>query len=320
MNEVNESVSYIKNISINTYFYYEYFSSFIKKNPLIPLCNRDYIKERVDEFYQKILEYKTKVDKNDDSIPYFNILHIALLNNELYICDGQHRYYAYKKYYEFIKTDFKISYVIKFCNSKDELKQYFRDLNNIFILHEIILKDDEIDKLERIKTYMIENYPKHISKNLKPMFPNINIDQLSKYLIDTYPTLNYLELLNKMELLNNGIKNDLEINNKKYYDLAMKKDGFFLGYLFIKTEMENKRKSIPKTVRESLWNRNFGEELNGNCYSCNNKVSYHNFHAGHKISVKYGGNNNINNLEVLCFGCNLSMGPQNLEEFKNKYF
>jgi DNA-binding protein Fis len=47
---------------------------------------------------------------------------------------------------------------VKVCNSKDELKQYFRDLNNIFILHEIILKDDEIDKLERIKLYMRNNY------------------------------------------------------------------------------------------------------------------------------------------------------------------
>ena len=329
-----ENTYYTKNISKNTYFYYEYFSNFIKKNPLIPLCNRDYIKERVDEFYQKILEYKTMVDKTDDSIPYFNILHTAFLNKELYICDGQHRYYAYKKYYEFInnnnnnnnnsntsnKSDFQISYVVKICNSKDELKQYFRDLNNIFILHEIILKDDEIDKLERIKTYMKSNYNKHISKSQVPKFPNINIDQLSKYLIDTYPTLSYIELLNKIELLNNGIKNDLEINNKTYYDSAMKKEGFFLGYLFIKTEMENKRKSIPKTVRESLWSKNFGEELNGNCYSCKNRVSYHNFHAGHKISVKHGGDNNINNLEVLCFGCNLSMGPENLEEFKKKYF
>ena len=323
---MNESITFSKNISKNTYFYYEYFSNFIKKKPLIPLCNRDYIKERIDEFYQKILEYKTIVDKTDDSVPYFNILHIALLDNELHICDGQHRYFAYKKYYEFMnnnnvnKTDFKISYVIKICNSNDELRQYFRDLNNIFTLHEIILKDDEIDKLERIKTFMKNNYNKHISKSQVPKFPNINIDQLSKYLIDTYPTLNYQELLNKVELLNNGIKNDLEITNKNYYDLAMKKEGFFLGYLFMKTEMENKRKSIPKTVRESLWSKNFGEELNGSCYVCKNRVSYHNFHAGHKTSVKYGGNNNINNLEVLCSCCNLSMSTQNLEEFKKKYF
>ena len=37
-------------LSNNTYFYYEYFNDFLKKNPQIPLCNRDYIEERVNEF------------------------------------------------------------------------------------------------------------------------------------------------------------------------------------------------------------------------------------------------------------------------------
>ena len=130
----------------------------------------------------------------------------------------------------------------------------------------------------------------------------------------------YEGLLNKIELLNNGIKDNLELNNKNYYDLAMNKQGFFLGYLFIKTELENKRKNIPKTVRDSLWNKNFNEELHGNCYVCKMKISYHNFHAGHIISVKHGGNNNIINLVPLCCSCNLSMGCENLEEFKKKYF
>lgn len=307
-------------IAKNTYFYYEYFSEFMKKNPKIPLCNRDYIKERVNEFYNKIIEYKENID--DESIPYLNLLHVALLNNELYICDGQHRFYAYKKYYEHLnsKSDFKISYVVKICDTKDELKQFFRDLNNIFILHEIILKDDEIDILERIKIYMKNNYDKHISKSLIPRFPNINIDQLVKFLIDTFPKLNYEGLINKMELLNRSIKKDLEINNKPFYDLSIKKQGFFLGILFLKTELENRRKNIPKTVRNSLWNKNFGDEINGVCFVCNCKINYHNFHAGHKTSVKCGGDNNISNLEVVCSCCNLSMGIENLDEFKKKYF
>ena len=307
-------------ISNNIYFYHEYFSDFLLKTPQIPLCNRDYIKERVDEFYQKILEYKYLNINNVKQVPYFSILHIANLDGTLYICDGQHRFLAYKKYYQFSNNDFKISYIIKICESKDELKNYFRDLNNIFILHEIILKDDEIDILERLKTYMKNNYDKHISKSLLPKFPNINIDQLVKYLINTFPNLSYEELLTKIELLNKGIKDNLEINNKSYFDLAMKKQGFFLSYLFIKTELENRRKNIPKTVRDTLWNKKFGEELNGLCNVCKTKINYHNFHAGHIISVKYGGNNNISNLEVICSCCNLSMGIENLEDFKKKYF
>jgi len=65
-------------ISNDTYFYYEYFSDFLKKKPEIPLCNRDYINERVNEFYQKILEYKyININNNKEQIQYINILHIA---------------------------------------------------------------------------------------------------------------------------------------------------------------------------------------------------------------------------------------------------
>ena len=307
-------------ISNETYFFYELFSKFLEKNPKIPLCNRDYINERVNEFYEKIINYKILYNNEENQVPYFNILHIAKLNNDMYICDGQHRFYAYKKYYDNHKSDFYLSYVIKICSNKDELKQYFRDLNNIFILHDILLKDDEIDILERIKVYMKNKYPKHISQSLVPRFPNVNIDQLVKYLINTYPNLDYQSLINKMEILNENIKNELLLLNQEYYDLGQKKQGFFISYIFIKTETENKRKSIPKTVRDSLWNNKFGEELNGVCYVCNCKITYHIFHAGHKISVKNGGTNNITNLEIVCPTCNLSMGIQDLEMFKNTYF
>ena len=306
-------------ISNKTYFHYELFSVFLENNPKIPLCNRDYINERVNEFYDKIIEYRN-INQYDKSIPYFNVLHIAKLDNDFYICDGQHRYYAYKKYFDNQESDFYISYVVKYCINKDELKQYFRDLNNIFILHEILLKDDEIDILERIKTYLKNKYPKHLSQSLVPRYPNVNIDQLVKYLINTYPKLDYQSLINKLEQLNENIGNDLIVSNHEYYEVAQKKQGFFISYLFIKTESENKRKSIPKTVRDNLWNKKFGEELNGHCYVCNCKITYHNFHAGHKTSVKNGGSNNINNLEIVCPACNLSMGIQDMELFKNKYF
>ena len=84
--------------------------------------------------------------------------------------------------------------------------------------------------------------------------------------------------------------------------------------------METFRKNIPKSVRDSLWNSHFGEELNGVCYVCKIKINYHNYHAGHIISVRNGGNNNISNLKTVCSCCNLSMGIENMEDFKKKYF
>jgi 5-methylcytosine-specific restriction endonuclease McrA len=123
-----------------------------------------------------------------------------------------------------------------------------------------------------------------------------------------------------MELLNEKIKNECKISNTEYYENAIKKNGFFIGYLFIKTESENKRKNIPQSVRNSLWMKSYNDNINGNCYVCDCKITIHTFHAGHKISIKKGGTNNINNLEILCPSCNLSMGVQDLEEFKKTYF
>ena len=305
-------------VSHNTYFYFEYFSDFIKKNPEIPLCNRDYIEERVNEFYENLLKYNKEI--YNDTIPYINIIHTSLLNNKLYICDGQHRYYAYKKFYENQNINFKIPYIVKICNTKDELRNYFKDLNNVFILHDIILDDDKIDLLERIKVYMKNKYPKHISKSANPHFPNINIDQLVHYLLNSFKGYNYIDIISKMELLNNKIKEECYLSNKDYYDTSMKKNGFFIGFLFIKSECENKRKYIPQTVRNSLWMKSYNDNINGKCYVCNGNITMHTFHAGHKISVKKGGTNNINNLEILCPNCNLSMGCNDLEDFKKIYF
>jgi hypothetical protein len=305
-------------ISNNTYFYFETFEEFLKKNPQIPLCNRDYIEERVNEFYIKLINYNNEV--SDGTIPYLNVIHTAFLNNSLYICDGQHRYYALKKFYEETRMNFKFPYVMKVCETKDELRNYFKDLNNIFILHEIILEDDKIDLLERIKVYMKNKYSKHISQSSNPRFPNINIDQLVHFLLNSYKGYCYTEIISKMELLNNKIKEECKTSNLEYYNLGIKKQGLFIGYLFIKTENDNKRKKIPQTVRNSLWSKTYNDNINGKCYVCNGDITIHTFHAGHKTSVKSGGTNNINNLEILCPSCNLSMGAQDLEEFKKTYF
>lgn len=86
---------------------------------------------------------------------------------------------------------------MKICNTKDELRGYFRDLNNIFILHEIILEDDKIDLLERIKVYMKNKYSKHISQSANPRFPNVNIDQLVHYLLNSFSNHNYTNIIKK---------------------------------------------------------------------------------------------------------------------------
>jgi 5-methylcytosine-specific restriction endonuclease McrA len=88
----------------------------------------------------------------------------------------------------------------------------------------------------------------------------------------------------------------------------------------MKSENEQKRKKIPTSVRNRLWRRYYPESINGKCYVCKTDITIDNFHAGHILSVRNGGSDNIENLKITCSLCNLSMGIQNLEEFKIKYF
>ena len=88
-----------------------------------------------------------------------------------------------------------------------------------------------------------------------------------------------------------------------------------------KEETNKLRKSIPKSLKILVWDKNIGKEKGiGECDVCKSNIDSKNFECGHIISVKYGGETNIENLLPICSSCNKSMGPKNLIEFKEKYF
>tara|TARA_B100000029_G_scaffold487018_1_gene542030 strand:+ start:268 stop:819 length:552 start_codon:yes stop_codon:yes gene_type:complete len=86
-------------------------------------------------------------------------------------------------------------------------------------------------------------------------------------------------------------------------------------------QKKNKRKTIPKSVKDKLWDDTFGSSKGeGECYVCNTLINSKKFDCGHITSVKNGGSDSIENLKPICSTCNKSMGVENLEEFKSKYF
>lgn len=296
----------------NVYFYKELFSKFLTKKPEIPLCQRNYIEERIIQFYNQLISKKN----NNNELPYIGIIHCALYKQDnipkIFIVDGQHRFYAYKKLYEECGIDFNIQYIVKICLMKEDVSKFFKALNDNYNLHEIIL--DNFDKADIIKNHINLNYKKHISNSEKPNYPNINLDQITKYIIDKFN--NSINIIDDFEKLNKDIYEIIKDNDK--YNKT--KQGLYIGYLFIKTESEIKKKKIPVTVRHKLWNKYFEETTIGNCTVCETKIDNTNFHAGHIISSKNGGSDNITNLSPICSCCNLSMGIQDLNEFKKKYF
>ena len=82
------------------------------------------------------------------------------------------------------------------------------------------------------------------------------------------------------------------------------------------------RKTIPKKIREQAWIDQFGDTMKGKCYCCNTEFVHgdSNWHAGHIVSSKNGGSDDVTNIRIVCASCNLSMGTENMNDFKQRCY
>lgn len=307
-------------LNTTTSFFLMSFAFLLSHSPKIPKIQRSYQEERVVYFHDSLVSYLKKTGE----LYYLNPIHIAEWENEYYIMDGQHRFMAYQRFYEESKTDFKVTVIYKKCATIEEFREYFIQLNNHFDTKDLVLEITEMDTSDRLKEYVNEKYKGHISHSARPKFPNINLDSFVKFLMERFKGSTSDVILEKMELMNEETKKYLFDKDIGNYTTIKNKGGLYVSYLIHKKdEPENKdgRKQLPKAVKKALWERKMGmDTLEGKCYVCSTKINYHEFHCGHKTAVKNGGSDNLTNLECVCALCNLSMGTEDLEIFKSKYF
>jgi len=82
-----------------------------------------------------------------------------------------------------------------------------------------------------------------------------------------------------------------------------------------------KRRAIPKRVRGLVWKAHFGEAMTGSCFCCQKIIeALDDWHAGHIIAHANGGRDNVDNLRPVCISCNLSMGTENMDDFKKRCY
>jgi 5-methylcytosine-specific restriction endonuclease McrA/uncharacterized Ntn-hydrolase superfamily protein len=79
-----------------------------------------------------------------------------------------------------------------------------------------------------------------------------------------------------------------------------------------------KKKHIPKPLKKMCWDIHIGSLVGSTkCLCCKHQdIRQIDFHCGHVIAEKNGGTMTIDNLRPICSQCNLSMGVQNMDEFK----
>jgi 5-methylcytosine-specific restriction endonuclease McrA len=285
--------------------------------------NDDY----VTKYYNVILGHRRGMGAAGGApVPYLGEMSVGICGGKYHILDGQHRYRAFEMFASTTPEDFPILYKVQYFKDEQQMKKCFFELNDRYDLPQIVkdtlFTEPRTQLIEHLKT----KYPSHTtSASLKPNYPNIHVDTFVPLVIGM---LGGEDVVGKMEQLNSDVGKSLSKKDPKRYEQSMKKDGLFLAILMHKTSIQKKRASIPGVVRERLWQRYSPDTTTSSCACCRRRVSYFgsneasidHFHAGHFVSVKNGGSDDIDNLRVLCSACNLGMGSKNIDQFKAQYF
>lgn len=82
-----------------------------------------------------------------------------------------------------------------------------------------------------------------------------------------------------------------------------------------------KKKIIPKVMKDLCWSKYIGDTVGKTkCMCCEtNEIKMNDFQCGHVIAEANGGTITVDNLRPICKACNVSMGTENLNEFKMRY-
>lgn len=78
------------------------------------------------------------------------------------------------------------------------------------------------------------------------------------------------------------------------------------------SNIEVKRKPIPKKIREQVYNK-----YNGHCAYCGCELEYEKMQVDHAKPLRIGGENTIENMLPACRSCNHYKSTLDVEDFRN---
>ena len=116
-----------------------------------------------------------------------------------------------------------------------------------------------------------------------------------------------------------GSRTDLQHTAVRAFDGAL--EAFVAGPAGHTSGPTVRRRQIPQSVRVSVWDREFGSHARvGKCTVCGRRIDLFSFQCGHIVSQADGGTEALHNLTPLCPSCNFSMGAENLNVFRARYY
>ena len=303
-----------------------------------------------EEKVNNIVKYQIENLLYDD-FNLIGVINIHVLDKTNYLVDGQHRFFALKKLYS-MGHNIPIFIEIICINHYNELKHNYNLINKNTPLPDLPV---DIDKTipETVALNIKSKYPHIWSSNSRAHRPNIyfdyfleacavishklninSCDELEKLIEDYNLSLILRDKENLPDsksisenMYNKCVENKFylglykHISDEYRYDWVKKIIEFKKG-IKCKSVVSNKKKNIPKTLLTDIWNKYIGDDIRSSkCICCNlKKISVENFHAGHIIPEKDGGDTTIDNLIPICSCCNSSMGVEHMDSFIKKFY
>jgi hypothetical protein len=309
---------------------------------------------RDDKKVNDIVSYQQSCLRKDGVCNFIGVINIHYCeeNSELYLTDGQHRYEAIKCVNANINIPIIIEIVI--VKNMEQLKENYNIINKNTPMPDF---PDTIDKSipENVSLYFRDRYESIWSSNSRARRPHIHFT----YFQEALGVLTYkLEIKTAAEL--QKIVEDYNVKLSKwepslYPDSKTllkndkilnkcKETGFYLGLyshcsddyrydwvkeilrvekgiVIKKSVTEQKRKGVPKKIKDDAWSKHIGKKNEVLCICCRTSViTPFSFHAGHVVSDYDGGPTTVDNIRPICSSCNLSMGKRNMCDFVAEHY
>jgi hypothetical protein len=272
--------------------------------------NKANVKRHMSNKHSVNINNNINIDKNNDNIDtnipqkdikctqcYKVFQKSWILNRHLLTCNGKthpcecikcHKIYSSKSS---LSQHRKICIVEKITTTEFKCDQCYKSFDKNWLLTRHKLScTGKLHPNECINCHRILPSCSALSHHKKKC---VNVSEVKQELINTVPPVK------EAPPVEEPIIQPVVVENKKY-----------------------KKVTIPQSLRAAVWDKYIGRKIGEiECLVCNAAlISQLNFHCGHVVAEANGGTISIDNLRPICKSCNCSMGTNNLEDYKNRYF
>jgi 5-methylcytosine-specific restriction endonuclease McrA len=269
---------------------------------------------------------------------------IVICDNIEYLIDGQHRLVAYRRLInEFPDRPIEVMIDYYSVDKYADMEALYKNVNTFKENGITRMPLDPYKIVNKVQTYLQNNFKTFISTSDKPYRPHINVNKIAEYIIENKvleraSITSGEDFIARIRQLNSfyanisatqfaawGIKNADTILRKIHESPTNLYFGLYTNYEWLERICDLKsynelhhycstfRVPISKALRIKVWNSMM---VAGNCYCCDSDITNVNFECGHIIPITLGGKTIADNLRAICRQCNADMGTRNLEEYK----